>query len=246
MNAAWWWVDRWRKSTAYYDMTAAEQGVYRNLLDELWLRDGEIPKDERVLAQIGGDFRAWKKVRAAVLSRFYETETGYRHHTHDEICLESKKRAERQRRYRERKRNKTDNVTGDVCPSPSPSPSPSPLTDERIPPPSEARAKRSRMSVSAPTYPEAFAAFWTAYPNKKAKSRALKAWKRQKAHEHLETILAAVEAQKASRQWTDEGGKFVPYPEKWINGRQWEDEVLQHTERDWKAIADRVLEREAS
>ena len=43
MRAAWWWIDRWRKSTAYTDMTAEEQGVYRNLLDELWLRDGVLP-----------------------------------------------------------------------------------------------------------------------------------------------------------------------------------------------------------
>ena len=62
MIAAWWWVDRWRKSTAYTDMTAEEQGLYRNLLDEVWLRkDHIIPDDSMILEKVSGDHKAWKK-----------------------------------------------------------------------------------------------------------------------------------------------------------------------------------------
>lgn len=87
MRGAWWWIDRWRKSTAYTDMTLAEQGAYRNLLDELWLRGGVLPDDERILAKIGGDAVAWPTVREAVLKRFTVTPEGLRHPTHDEVRL---------------------------------------------------------------------------------------------------------------------------------------------------------------
>jgi uncharacterized protein YdaU (DUF1376 family) len=90
MRAAWWWIDRWRKSTAYTDMTAEQQGVYRNLLDELWLRDGILPLSEKALSQISGDSEAWPRARAVVLSRFERTDAGYRHQTHDEVSSQSR------------------------------------------------------------------------------------------------------------------------------------------------------------
>jgi len=145
MRAAWWWIDRWRKSSAYTDMRLDEQGAYRNLLDELWLRDGLLPDDDRVLGNICGDARLWDQVKPVVLAHFVKTEAGWRHPTHDEISNESARLAQKQADYRRRKaeaqaaalaaaRNVTGNVTGnidgnaegDVTRSPSPSPSPSP------------------------------------------------------------------------------------------------------------------------
>ena len=98
MRAAWWWIDRWRKSTAYSDMTLAEQGAYRNLLDELWLRDGPLPNDERILAKVCGDPFEWPKVRAKVLARFRLTPEGYRNDTHDEVAAGTARAIENQRR----------------------------------------------------------------------------------------------------------------------------------------------------
>ena len=89
LRAGYWWIDRWRKSTAYNDMTLAEQGAYRNLLDELWLRDGLLPDNERVLAKIAGDALEWPTVRAAVMARFTRTPTGWRNLVHDEIASTS-------------------------------------------------------------------------------------------------------------------------------------------------------------
>src|SRR2546422_11657227 len=84
-RAAWWWIDRWRKSTAYTDMTLAQQGAYRNLLDELWLRDGLLPDDDRILAKVSGSAVEWPSVRSSVMQRFYRTTNGWRHETHDEV-----------------------------------------------------------------------------------------------------------------------------------------------------------------
>lgn len=96
-RAAWWWIDRWRKSTAYNDMTLEEQGAYRNLLDELWLRGGILPNDERILAKVCGDVTAWPRVREVVLARFNVTHQGLRHETHDEVVAGHAVFKERQR-----------------------------------------------------------------------------------------------------------------------------------------------------
>jgi uncharacterized protein YdaU (DUF1376 family) len=84
-----WWIDRWRKSTAFTDMTLEEQGAYRNMLDEAQLRGGPIPDDERILARACGDALAWPRVRAAVMARFELTPDGWRNRTGDEIRAKS-------------------------------------------------------------------------------------------------------------------------------------------------------------
>ena len=70
-----------------------------------------------------------------------------------------------------------------------------------------------------------FDRFWKAYPKKKGKEDARKAWK--KLAPDLDTcrrMAEALETQKKSHDWVKESGRFVPYPATWLNGRRWEDE----------------------
>jgi len=83
--ALWWWIDRWRKSSAYMDMTLEQQGAYRNLLDEATLRGGPLPDDERVLAKACGDARAWRRLRPVVMSRFALQADGWHNETLDTV-----------------------------------------------------------------------------------------------------------------------------------------------------------------
>jgi uncharacterized protein YdaU (DUF1376 family) len=99
-----WWIDRWRKSTAYTDMTLEEQGAYRNLLDEAWLRGGPLPLDERALAKASGDATRWTKLRGAVLKRFKKTDEGWRNETLDQVLDQSMRHAVKQHHYRERQK----------------------------------------------------------------------------------------------------------------------------------------------
>lgn len=146
MTAAWWWVDRWRKSTAYTDMNAEEQGVYRNLLDEVWLREDHIiPDDDMVLMKVSGDPTAWPRVRAKVLRWMTKTKGGWTHETALEVIGQSQRRADKQQRYRDKWRNADGNAAGNDLGnargnkagnnpgSPSPSPSPTTeVTNERV------------------------------------------------------------------------------------------------------------------
>lgn len=74
---------------------------------------------------------------------------------------------------------------------------------------------------TTPISPNDFAAFWEAYPKKKAKGDAEKAWRGVRAE--LSVILEAVNRQKRSSDWQKDGGKYIPYPATWLRGKRWED-----------------------
>lgn len=104
----------------------------------------------------------------------------------------------------------------DVLPVPIPSQSrPNLPTGEDVP----------AAEVKAPAdWRDRFTAFWDAYPKKTAKPDAEKAFKALKVSGPLlEILLAAVAAQRASRQWQDK--QFIPHPATWLRQHRWEDEV---------------------
>lgn len=71
--------------------------------------------------------------------------------------------------------------------------------------------------------------FWTAYPRKKGKGAARRAWDkamRTRAAEDraplAQAIVDAVLQQKTWPEWDDP--KFVPHPSTWLNQERWNDE----------------------
>lgn len=70
-----------------------------------------------------------------------------------------------------------------------------------------------------------FETFYKAYPKKKSKPQALKAWVKIRPDETLLNImLTAIERQKQTFDWQKEDGQFIPFPATWLNQRRWEDE----------------------
>ena len=70
-----------------------------------------------------------------------------------------------------------------------------------------------------------FAKFWEAWPSgdrKQAKSKCLEAWKKAKAEPDAALVLAHVSRMSASREWTKNGGEFIPAPLVYLNGKRWE------------------------
>ena len=71
-----------------------------------------------------------------------------------------------------------------------------------------------------------FSEFWSAYPKKKSRGDAVKAWNKIKPDEQLhDRILRAIERAKTSADWTKDNGQFIPYPASWLNAQGWEDEI---------------------
>lgn len=76
------------------------------------------------------------------------------------------------------------------------------------------------------TLTDRFDKFWVEYPKKKNKGDAEKAWKVIKPTEALLfAMLEKLKVLKISRQWTKEGGQYIPYPATWLRAKGWEDEV---------------------
>jgi hypothetical protein len=83
----------------------------------------------------------------------------------------------------------------------------------------------STQNYCAKTLAQAFDEFWSEYPRKKSKGDAERAWSTLKPSEQLQAeILSGLGRAKTSEQWTDRGGKFIPYPATWLRAKGWEDE----------------------
>ncbi len=72
-----------------------------------------------------------------------------------------------------------------------------------------------------------FEEFWKAWPKKKAKMEAQKAFcKINPSKDLLATMLNAIERAKKTSDWTKDGGQFIPLPATWLNNERWTDEIF--------------------
>ena len=78
-------------------------------------------------------------------------------------------------------------------------------------------------SISSDAQNDSFSAFWKAYPKKRGKAAALKAWKKLKPP--LPKVFETLAAFEASKEWRKDNGQFIPYPASWLNAGGWDDEL---------------------
>lgn len=88
-----------------------------------------------------------------------------------------------------------------------------------------------------------FDEFWEAYPKKRNKGDAEKAWK--KLHPPLAAILAALDWQRQQPSWMKDGGQYVPYPASYLNAKGWEDEPTPSTPPPPKSAYQQMQEAHA-
>lgn len=75
-----------------------------------------------------------------------------------------------------------------------------------------------------------FDSFWKAYPKKKSKGQAEKAFVKVNPDDTLlAIILAAIKKAMESPEWLKDDGKWIPYPATWLNAKGWEDEIKEGT-----------------
>lgn len=72
--------------------------------------------------------------------------------------------------------------------------------------------------------------FWRLYPKKVGKVAALKAWQKAKCDLIAERIMATLPGHISSKQWTKNGGQYIPNPATWLNQGRWDDEVEEVSE----------------
>lgn len=83
--------------------------------------------------------------------------------------------------------------------------------------------ERSSQRVS-----EQFERFWLAYPKKRNRGQAERAFAKLKPDDRLlETLLAAVQKARLRPDWRKDGGQYIPYASTWLHARGWEDEDVR-------------------
>jgi len=80
--------------------------------------------------------------------------------------------------------------------------------------PSEDKAPLRRASAK-------FEEFWSKYPKKVAKGKAIAAWRKQKCDTIATRVLESLEWHEALKR----DREYIPYPASWLNARSWEDDV---------------------
>lgn len=88
--------------------------------------------------------------------------------------------------------------------------------------------QKNRPRARSCVEPDGFPEFYAAYPRRVARADAAKAFDKQNlTAADVPRLIAAIDIQSRSLAWTEHGGKFIPYPASWLNGRRWLDESME-------------------
>lgn len=214
-------------------LSMLEHGAYTLLLDACYDRERFPTRDEAI------DWcwaRTAEEVAAVVfvLSKFFILEDGryVQARIQEEIAayqavaLKNKEIAEKREADKRAKRegNSTNRAQVSTVRAPvvhEPAPNQEPITNNQEPEDQKTCSPSAHAAAD-----ELFDRFWNLYPRKQDKAKARKAWTKLKVSEALFALIAkGLAAQAASHDWIKDGGKYVPMPTTWLNGRRWEDEV---------------------
>lgn len=125
------------------------------------------------------------------------------------------KTRERKRRQRAKEAVTERDVTGqDVTNRDLPFPPSFPPTPPLSP-------THTHVDITTRAKDDGFSAFWTAYPNKKSKPQAAKAFAKAVRKVSVGVMLEAVSRQRLWPSWIE---GYVPHASTWLNNERWADE----------------------
>jgi len=109
--------------------------------------------------------------------------------------------------------------------------------------PKTKQAAKPRISKLSEAMKKRFDRFWAVYPRKIGKGKAEDSFAKYKPDDELTDIMIqAVEVAKKTKEWKEDGGKYIPYPSTWLNQRRWEDEPTQNDTGRFHTLSSRGLE----
>ena len=80
-----------------------------------------------------------------------------------------------------------------------------------------------------------FEQFWDVWPRKRNKGDAEEIWLEiQPGEQLLKIMIQVIEKAKKTEEWQRNGGRYIPYPAKWLKARGWEDSIEITEERTQK------------
>ena len=226
-----WYPADWLEEPGLKLCSLAAKGLWMDLLCYMFKMENRgflcingLNLGSKEVAELVGKPEAEVKQALSELDRYGVSETT------DEGCIYSRRMVsdEKQRQSKveagrrggrvSRPLSKTQAKGGSSSPTPSSSSSSS--TPISTPSPKRKSVHKSDGRASL-----RFDKFWKAYPKKQAKISAKTTFlKLDPDNELLEKMLDAVERGKASYDWHEENGKYIPLPATWLNAGRWDDE----------------------
>lgn len=85
---------------------------------------------------------------------------------------------------------------------------------------------KTKTKTLSPAARQRFGEFWDLYPRKSGMREAERAWADTvgEDEELHQTVMEALSKQVFWEQWQRDGGRFIPYPARWLEQRLWEDQ----------------------
>jgi len=95
----------------------------------------------------------------------------------------------------------------------------------------EVKKKRGKKPKADVFEPDDFKAFYEAYPKKVARIKALDAWNKAYSKPTVDVLITAINAQKQTAKWQENGGEFIPHPATWLNQGRWDDALTTEIDK---------------
>ena len=211
------YIGDYQRDTAHLSVT--EHGAYLLMLQHYYATERPLPTGKALHRMLRAQDRSERDAIDSVVAQFWtETSDGLVNERADVEITKAGAQAETNRAIAQAReaRRKAARNGNEQSTNRATNDQPNQTPDTRLTP----QPPGKRGAVAA----EGFAEFWAEYPRKDAKADALKAWSKLAPDEPLRAvILGAVAAQRSSDQWCREGGRFIPLPASWLNGRRSED-----------------------
>jgi uncharacterized protein YdaU (DUF1376 family) len=212
------------------NMSRQARWIYRDMLDVYYDTEKPLPLDLDTLCEVIGVESVEERaiVQRLLRFKFVRTEEGYRHtrcdeeiaayHVKADIAKANGKRGGRPKQAKASDKEPSGFRSGSDPVAIGKQQATGLKTNQ------EPITKNNKVKPIAQN-PDGFARFWAAYPKKKSKGDALKAFKTIKPTEQLlEQMLRAIALAKTSADWRKDGGQYIPYPGTWLRDLGWEDE----------------------
>lgn len=227
-------------------LSLAQHGAYGLLLDHYYSTERALPGDVEALHRICRAFTADERAAVeAVANEFFPVgPDGLRHNGRADKQIPIERKAIDAARTNGKSGGRPIKSTaepdqnptgyeGETKPITGSEPDQNPLGSQiktqskpaakTLPLPQEQEQKKEPRSNTLAQRAARFDEFWSVYPNRKGKSKALAKWKARNLDDMADRIIADVRNRIArDRQWID---GFVPHGSTYINGSGWEDDI---------------------
>jgi len=196
----------YRKDTTH--LTLLEHGCYHQLLDQYYLNETPLPlEDGKLFRLLSARTKDEQEAIKNVINDFFtKTEDGFIHKRCDveiEFYRDRIDQASKSAKKRWDKASMPMQCEGNANPM---------LTNNLI----------TNNLITNKDILSDFDTFWTAYPRKEGKQSAKKIWNTTKPN--IEVVLQALSWQKESKQWFENGGRFIPMASTYLRQSRYLDE----------------------